>query len=104
MFSGHLFWTGASELQYFDNDKPVFIIRVFGVDLSNFVLHEFLHVPTIIKLKVYAEPSRTSKMKLFAKIVNVLQPFLQKAPSRMFDWVLNLLLQGFPDYHLPAQF
>ena len=95
---------GASELQYFHNDKPVFITRVFGVDLSNFVLHELLHVRAIIKLKVHAEPSRTSKMKLFAKIVNVLQPFLQKAPSKMFDWVLNLLLQGFPDYHLPAQF
>ena len=76
---------GASELQYFHNDKPVFITRVFGVDLSNFVLHELLHVRAIIKLKVHAEPSRTSKMKLFAKIVNVLQPFLQKAPSKMFD-------------------
>ena len=33
------------------------------------------------------EPSRTSKMELFAKTVD--KKFLQKASSQMFHWVLN---------------
>ena len=40
---------------------------------------------------VYLEPSPTSKMECFTEIDNSFQPltFLQKAPSEMFDWVLN---------------
>ena len=37
--------------------------------------------------KTYLEPSRTTAMELFCKIVNGY--FLQRAPSYMFDWVLK---------------
>ena len=40
---------------------------------------------------VHVEPSQTSKMELFAKIINGLI-FSQKSPSYMFDWVLNTSL------------
>ena len=83
----------------FNYDKPILITRIFGVDLSNFVLHELLHVRAIVKVEAYSEPSRTSKMKL-----SVGNLFFQKAPSQMFDCVLNTPLQGSSDYHLPVLF
>ena len=45
--------------------------------------------------KVYSKPSRTSKMRLFAVIVNGLL-FSQNAPPQMFGWVLNTPLQFIP--------
>ena len=62
----------------------------------------------MIKYETHSEPSQISKMELFAKIVNGLKQkpkiyFLQKAPSQMFEWVLNrpqqlslLKFQNFP--------
>ena len=46
---------------------------------------------TRICAEAYSEPSRTSNMELFAKIINSWKPWTisQKAPSYMFDWVLN---------------
>ena len=42
--------------------------------------------------EAYSEPCQASKMKLFVKIVNNFQQFSQKAPSWIFDKVLNMPL------------
>ena len=43
-------------------------------------------------MKMYLEPSQTSKMKPFVKIVNGLMPLniSIKALSEMFDWVVKM--------------
>ena len=43
----------------------------------------------VIQMKVYLELSKTSKRKLFTKILN---GFQEKAPSLIFGWVLNTSL------------
>ena len=46
----------------------------------------------------YLEPSRTSTLEPFAKIINDKDPvtiFVKKAPSQMFDWILHVHLQLF---------
>ena len=44
----------------------------------------------------YSEHSQTSEKELFSKMVNGFQPlFSQKAPSEMFDWVLDTPLKLF---------
>ena len=43
--------------------------------------------------EAYLEPSRTSVMEFFMKIVNF-TIFAMKAPPKIFDWVLNTPLKG----------
>ena len=48
----------------------------------------------------YLEPSQTSMIERFSKIINVFQPLtiFLKAPSQMFDWVLNVQLNALLKY------
>ena len=62
--------------------------------LRNFVKHFFdnlKHKKFKRLAGAYSESFQTSKMELFAKIVNGSKPltFSQKAPSQMFDRILN---------------
>ena len=50
----------------------------------------------LLILEAYLEPSRTSMMKLFCKNIERLlniNYFLKKAPSQVFEWVLNTSLR-----------
>ena len=60
-------------------------IRIFSVPFCSVLIHlEILYCIYIVMLmsESYSEPYQTSKIELFAKIVNGLKPlFLQKPPS-----------------------
>ena len=46
-----------------------------------------------VKVEPYLEPSRAFMMKLFGKIINAFQLFLQKVSLQLFDWVLKTPLK-----------
>ena len=56
--------------------------------VANLFVHERLKIP-----EVYSEPSQTSKIELFAKIINgskSSKTISHKKLSKLFDWVLNM--------------
>ena len=61
------------------------------IAIANLFVHERLKIP-----EAYSEPSRTSKMELFAKMIakSHLKLFPQNAVSKLFDWVLNMSRNG----------
>ena len=62
-------------------------------------LTEIIHADS----EAYSEPSQTSKMKVFAKIVSGFEPFTVFTKSSMFgfDWGLNAPLKlDVPSYRI----
>ena len=69
-----------------------------AIQILDQILHQFTRF--YLRSEIYLEPSQTSMIELLSKIINIFQPLtiFLKAPSQMFDWVLNAQLNDLLKY------